>query len=78
MQVIASDQLRKISEEHIRTLAELEAQREELKSREKELKQRQALNKSEKMELETQKKMVLLLLTRSFILHEIIANSLKI
>ncbi|KAI3450386.1 hypothetical protein Pfo_007051 [Paulownia fortunei] len=57
LQHSASDQLRKISEEHERSKAQLEAQREELKLREKELKQRQALNESEKRKLDNQKKM---------------------
>ncbi|KAL6566602.1 hypothetical protein OROMI_015006 [Orobanche minor] len=57
MQDSASDQLRKISEEHERSKARLEAQREKLKQREKDLKQRQALNESEKMKLNNQKKL---------------------
>ncbi|KAG8387847.1 hypothetical protein BUALT_Bualt02G0063800 [Buddleja alternifolia] len=57
MQDNASDQLRKISEEHKRSKAELEAQRQELKLREKELRERQALNYSEKKKLDGQKKM---------------------
>ncbi|KAK4492054.1 hypothetical protein RD792_002846 [Penstemon davidsonii] len=57
MQDDASDQLRQISKEHEKSKMQLEAQREELKLREKELKQRQALNEREKINLDHQKNM---------------------
>lgn len=59
MQDIASYQLRKISEEHEKSKADLDARRKELKLREKELKRLQALNESEKKNLDNLKKMVL-------------------
>lgn len=58
MQEDASDQLRTISEDHVKSKAELEAQREVLESREKELKGRRHLNQSERRKLHDQKKMV--------------------
>lgn len=62
MQVKASDQLRKISEEHERSRVKLEAKRQDLKLRERELLQREALNEREQRKLDTQKQMVLTLL----------------
>ncbi|CAA0811874.1 Factor of DNA methylation 4, partial [Striga hermonthica] len=56
MQDIASDQLRKISEEQKRSKAELEAQRLKLKLRTTELEKRRALNENEKRNLDKQKK----------------------
>jgi hypothetical protein len=58
MQDRASEQLRKVSEAHKRSIVRLEARREKLKLREKELKQRQALNESEMRELKNQKNLV--------------------
>ncbi|XP_051120736.1 factor of DNA methylation 4-like [Andrographis paniculata] len=57
MLVDASELLRKTLEEHSESQAQLEAQREELKLRERELKQRRAWNDSEKRKLEKQKTM---------------------
>ncbi|KAK6163215.1 hypothetical protein DH2020_000079 [Rehmannia glutinosa] len=57
MQDSASDFIRKISEEHERSKAELETRREKLKLREKLLRQRRAMNESEKRKLDNQEKM---------------------
>ncbi|KAH6828371.1 hypothetical protein C2S53_014147 [Perilla frutescens var. hirtella] len=57
MRDAASSELKKIYEEHKKSKVELEAQRKELKLREKELNQRRALNESEKKKLDNQKKM---------------------
>ncbi|XP_073136533.1 factor of DNA methylation 4-like [Henckelia pumila] len=58
MQDDASDKLRKVSEDHARSKAELEAQRDVLESREKELKGLQHLNQSERRKLHYQKEMI--------------------
>ncbi|KAL8479063.1 hypothetical protein ACS0TY_030821 [Phlomoides rotata] len=57
MQDIASNKLRKISEEHERSNAELDARKNELKLREKELNRLQALNETEKKNLDNLKQM---------------------
>lgn len=63
MQDSASYELRKISEEHERSKAELDARRNELRFREKELKRLQTLNESEKKSLDNLKKMVFMLMS---------------
>lgn len=76
MQDDASDQLRKIFEDHASSKAELEAQREVLESREKELKGRQHLNQSERRKLYEQKKMVIHI--QSVFIHSLLLMSQKI
>lgn len=60
MQLNAYDQLHNIFMESERSKEQLEAQRVELETRERELKQLRALNESEKLKLDCQRKMVCL------------------
>ncbi|KAK3017534.1 hypothetical protein RJ639_007209 [Escallonia herrerae] len=59
MQEKAYHQLGKILTEHERTKARLQAQKEDLRFREKELREREAVNESEKKKLDHEKEMVL-------------------